>query len=65
MFRYFIVKWNLKTPGREDDGAYLYSKAEYQKAAAVSAAADHYQYGRLPRRAVPGDWYGKARQYDS
>ncbi|MDE7246179.1 MAG: glucose PTS transporter subunit IIA [Oscillospiraceae bacterium] len=40
VFRYFILKWNLKTPGREDDGekAHLYSKAEYQKATGVGVA---------------------------
>ena len=40
VFRYFILKWNLKTPGREDGGeaAHLYSKAEYQKATGVGVA---------------------------
>ncbi len=40
VFRYFIIKWDLKTPGREDDGeeAHLYSKAEYQKATGVGVA---------------------------
>lgn len=40
VFRYFILKWNLKTPGREDDGetAHLYSKAEYQKATGIGVA---------------------------
>lgn len=40
VFRYFIQKWNLKTPGQEDDGeeARLYSKAEYQKATGVGVA---------------------------
>lgn len=40
VFRYFILKWNLKTPGREDDGeeAHLYSKAEFQQATGVGVA---------------------------
>ena len=40
VFRYFILKWDLKTPGREAAGeeAHLYSKAEYQKATGVGVA---------------------------
>ncbi len=40
VFRYFILKWDLKTPGREadDEEAHLYSKAEYQKATGVGVA---------------------------
>ena len=40
VFRYFILKWDLKTPGREDDDEemHLYSKAEYQAATGVGVA---------------------------
>lgn len=40
IFRYFILKWNLKTPGREADGeeAHLISKEEYRKATGVGVA---------------------------
>ncbi|MDO5146037.1 MAG: glucose PTS transporter subunit IIA [Eubacteriales bacterium] len=40
IFRFFIIKWDLKTPGREDEGEEmkLMSKAEYQKATGVGAA---------------------------
>lgn len=39
-FRFLILKFNLKTPGREDDGeeTKLHSKAEYNAAKAGSAA---------------------------
>ncbi|MCI8418257.1 MAG: PTS transporter subunit EIIC [Lachnospiraceae bacterium] len=40
VFRFFIRKWNLKTPGREADGetAHLVSKDEYRKATGVGVA---------------------------
>ena len=40
VFRFFILKWNLKTPGREADGetAHLVSKDEYRKATGVGVA---------------------------
>ena len=40
VFRFFILKWNLKTPGREADGetAHLVSKEEYRKATGVGVA---------------------------
>ena len=39
-FRFFILKWDLKTPGREDDDAEvkMMSKADYQKATGVGVA---------------------------
>ncbi len=40
VFRFFILKWDLKTPGREADGeeAHLISKDEYRKATGVGIA---------------------------
>lgn len=40
IFRFFIVKWDLKTPGREAEGetAHLVSKDEYRKATGVGIA---------------------------
>ena len=40
MFRFFIIKWNLKTPGREADGeeTKMMSMAEYQKATGIGFA---------------------------
>ena len=40
VFRFFILKWNLKTPGREADGetAKLVSKDEYRAATGVGVA---------------------------
>lgn len=40
VFRFFILKWNLKTPGREEDGeeAHLVSKDEYRAATGVGVA---------------------------
>lgn len=40
VFRFFILKWDLKTPGREADGeeAHLISKDEYRKATGVGVA---------------------------
>lgn len=40
VFRFFILKWDLKTPGREADGetAHLVSKDEYRKATGVGVA---------------------------
>ena len=40
VFRFFILKMNLKTPGREEDGeeAHLISKDEYRKATGVGVA---------------------------
>lgn len=40
IFRFAILKWDLKTPGREDDDeeAKLYSKADYQNATGVGVA---------------------------
>lgn len=40
IFRFFILKWDLKTPGREADGetAHLISKEEYRKATGVGVA---------------------------
>ena len=40
VFRFFILKWDLKTPGREADGeeAHLVSKDEYRKATGVGLA---------------------------
>lgn len=40
VFRFFILKWDLKTPGREADGeeAHLISKDEYRKATGVGLA---------------------------
>ena len=40
VFRFFILKWNLKTPGREADGeeAHLISKDEYRQATGVGLA---------------------------
>lgn len=40
LFRFFILKWDLKTPGREAEGetAHLVSKEEYRKATGVGAA---------------------------
>ena len=40
VFRFFIKKWNLKTPGREADGeeAHLISKEEYRNATGVGVA---------------------------
>lgn len=40
VFRFFILKWDLKTPGREADGetAKLISKEEYRKATGVGVA---------------------------
>lgn len=42
VFRFFILKWNLKTPGREadDEEMHLYSKAEFQAASGVGSASD-------------------------
>ena len=39
-FRYFIIKWDLKTPGREadDEEVKMMSKADYQKATGVGVA---------------------------
>ena len=39
-FKFFILKWNLKTPGREDDDeeVKMMSKADYQKATGVGVA---------------------------
>ncbi len=39
VFRFFIIRWNLKTPGREDDNEemHLYSKAEFQNAKGIGA----------------------------
>ncbi len=39
-FRFFIMKWDLKTPGREDDDEEMkmMSKADYQKATGVGVA---------------------------
>lgn len=40
VFRFFILKWNLKTPGREDDDEemHLVSKDEYRQATGVGIA---------------------------
>lgn len=40
VFRFFILKWDLKTPGREADGeeAHLISKDEYRKATGIGVA---------------------------
>ena len=40
VFRFFILKWNLKTPGREadDEEAHLVSKDEYRQATGVGVA---------------------------
>lgn len=40
VFRFFILKWDLKTPGREadDEEAHLVSKDEYRKATGVGVA---------------------------
>lgn len=40
LFRFFILKWDLKTPGREAEGetAHLVSKDEYRKATGVGVA---------------------------
>lgn len=40
VFRFFILKWDLKTPGREADGeaAHLVTKDEYRKATGVGVA---------------------------
>ncbi|MFW5629607.1 MAG: glucose PTS transporter subunit IIA [Acetivibrio ethanolgignens] len=40
VFRYFILKWDLKTPGREgdDEEAHLYTKDEYRKATGIGVA---------------------------
>lgn len=40
VFRFFIMKWDLKTPGREADGeeVKMMSKAEYQAATGVGVA---------------------------
>ncbi|MBQ9886779.1 MAG: PTS transporter subunit EIIC, partial [Lachnospiraceae bacterium] len=40
VFRFFIKKWNLKTPGREadDEEAHLISKEEYRNATGVGVA---------------------------
>ena len=40
IFRFFILKWDLKTPGREAEGetAHLVSKDEYRKATGVGVA---------------------------
>ncbi|MDO5548192.1 MAG: glucose PTS transporter subunit IIA [Eubacteriales bacterium] len=40
VFRFFILKWDLKTPGREEDGeeAHLVTKDEYRKATGVGVA---------------------------
>ena len=40
VFRFFILKWDLKTPGREADGeeAHLVSKDEYRQATGVGLA---------------------------
>lgn len=40
VFRFFILKWDLKTPGREAEGesAHLVSKEEYRKATGVGVA---------------------------
>lgn len=40
VFRFFILKWDLKTPGREADGeeAHLISKDEYRQATGVGVA---------------------------
>ena len=40
VFRFFILKWNLKTPGREDDGeeVRMISKEEYRQATGVGVA---------------------------
>lgn len=40
VFRFFIRKWNLKTPGREEDGeeVRMISKEEYRKATGVGVA---------------------------
>ncbi|MBQ9441874.1 MAG: PTS transporter subunit EIIC [Selenomonadaceae bacterium] len=39
-FKFFIMKWDLKTPGREDDDeeVKMMSKADYQKATGVGVA---------------------------
>lgn len=52
IFRFAILKWNLKTPGREDDDeeAKLYSKADYQNATGVGIAGG----------AVPADFDTKS-----
>ncbi|NLN97718.1 MAG: PTS transporter subunit EIIC [Eubacteriaceae bacterium] len=40
VFRYFILKLNLKTPGREDDDeeVHMYTKADFQKTTGVGVA---------------------------
>lgn len=52
IFRFAILKWDLKTPGREDDDeeAKLYSKADYQNATGVGIAGG----------AVPADFDTKS-----
>lgn len=52
IFRFAILKWDLKTPGREEDDeeAKLYSKADYQNATGVGVAGG----------AVPADFDTKS-----
>ncbi len=47
IFRFFILKWDLKTPGREadDEEMKMMSKADYQKATGVGVAKENLPAG--------------------
>ncbi len=48
IFRFFILKWDLKTPGREDEGEemHLVTKDEYRKATGVGAVGGAKEAGK-------------------
>lgn len=57
IFRFFILKWDLKTPGREAEGetAHLVSKDEYRKATGVGVAG-----GKASNVPADGEFDGKS-----
>lgn len=57
IFRFFILKWDLKTPGREAEGetAHLVSKDEYRKATGVGLAG-----GKASNVPFDGEFDGKS-----
>lgn len=54
IFRFFIKKWNLKTPGREDDDEEmkLMTKADYQKATGVGVAGSGGKLAQFDPRSI-------------
>jgi glucose-like phosphotransferase system IIB component len=56
MFRFAIKKWNLKTPGREDDSdVKLYTKADYKARKAASGGSVAVTGEKSPKASEGGD----------